>query len=47
MKQGRRYKTTFIVTHYSHNCDPLYEDMVKLAEGNGFTATFDGMKIEI
>jgi phosphoribosyl 1,2-cyclic phosphate phosphodiesterase len=48
MKQGSAdNKTTFIVTHYSHNCDPLYEDMVKLAEGNGFTATFDGMKIEI
>lgn len=40
-------KTTFIITHFSHNCGPLYEDMVKLAEENGFIATFDGMEINI
>ncbi|HOJ11241.1 MAG TPA: MBL fold metallo-hydrolase [Clostridiales bacterium] len=40
-------KTTFIVTHFSHNCGPLYDDMVKLAGENGFIATFDGMEINI
>lgn len=39
--------TTFIITHFSHNCGPLYEKMVELGKENGFIATYDGMEIHI
>jgi phosphoribosyl 1,2-cyclic phosphate phosphodiesterase len=48
IKQGSAdNKTVFIITHYSHNCNPLYDEMVKLANDNGFIATYDGMEITI
>jgi phosphoribosyl 1,2-cyclic phosphate phosphodiesterase len=48
VKQGiAGEETIFIITHFSHNCGPLFDDMAKLAEENGFTAAYDGMSIEI
>lgn len=48
IKQGSADENTiFIATHFSHNCRPLYEDMVQLAQKHGFIATYDGMTIEI
>lgn len=40
-------RTKFIITHYSHNCNPLYEEMNRLAEKNGFIATYDSMTVQV
>jgi phosphoribosyl 1,2-cyclic phosphate phosphodiesterase len=48
IKQGiTGEKTVFLITHFSHNCGPLFDDIVKLAEENDFIAAYDGMSIEI
>jgi len=48
IKQGSvDEKTVFIITHFSHNGGPFYEDMVELGKENGFIATYDGMEISI
>lgn len=39
-------KTLFILNHFSHNGKASYDDMVKSAEGFGFTVSYDGMVIE-
>lgn len=40
-------ETVFIITHFSHNTNPIYDDIAKIAEENGFIAAYDGMRIEI
>ena len=48
IKQGSADENTiFIVTHFSHNVGPLYDDMVQLAEKYNFIVAYDGMTIEI
>jgi phosphoribosyl 1,2-cyclic phosphate phosphodiesterase len=40
--------TVSIVTHFSHNSPNVgYNDMLKIAEDNGFIMTYDGYEIEI
>lgn len=38
--------TVCIVNHFSHNGTPIYEEMAKAAEKEGFLATYDGMTVE-
>lgn len=35
--------TTFVVTHFSHGCTPLYDELADLAAKEGFLAAYDGM----
>ena len=39
--------TKFVLTHFSHNCNPLTEEMNKLAHGLNALAAYDGMELEI
>ena len=39
--------TKYAITHYSHNNQPLKENLEKASRQYGFLAAFDGMEIEI
>ena len=39
--------TTFVLTHFSHNCNPLSAEMNKLAHSLDALAAYDGMELEI
>lgn len=40
-------KTKFVVNHFSHNgIGAVYEDMKKIAEKDGFIASYDGLVVE-
>ena len=39
--------TKFVLTHFSHNCNPLTAEMNKLAQSYGALAAYDGMELEI
>ena len=39
--------TRFVLTHFSHNCNPTRERMESLASSNGFIAAYDGLGLEI
>ena len=39
--------TKFVFTHFSHNCNPLTEEMNKLAQSYGVLAAYDGMELEV
>ncbi len=39
--------TRYAITHYSHNGNPLLETLTKAERAYGYTAAFDGMKVEI
>lgn len=38
--------TVCVVNHFSHNAIPLHEELEKIAEKDGFIASYDGMEIE-
>lgn len=40
-------KTPFYLTHFSHNCGMLHEEMSRLAEKDGIHICYDGMSINI
>ncbi len=41
-------RTTFVLTHFSHNADGVvYDEFVPVAEQHGFIVAYDGMEIEI
>lgn len=39
--------TIFVVTHFSHGCCPLHEELSSLAAAGGFIAAYDGMQLVI
>lgn len=39
--------TTFIVTHFSHGCCPMHEELSKLAAAGGFLTAYDGMSVTV
>lgn len=39
--------TVFIITHFSHNCGLLHEELVDMASPYGFITAFDGMELKI
>ena len=39
--------TIFVVTHFSHGCCPLHEELSTLAAAGGFLAAYDGLTITI
>lgn len=39
--------TAFVVTHFSHGCAPLYNELSALASREGFLTAYDGMTLEI
>lgn len=39
--------TKYIVTHFSHNCGMLHEDLVKMAAPHDIIVTYDGLEVEI
>ena len=39
--------TRFCVTHFSHNSAPFRDRLCKVADGYGFLAAYDGLRIEI
>lgn len=38
--------TIFVLHHFSHNGQIIYDDLVPIAEKNGFLVSYDGMEIE-
>jgi len=40
-------KTTFVITHFSHNGGLLYDELVEMASPHGFIVSYDGMEISI
>lgn len=40
-------QTKFILTHFSHNCGLLHDDLLEAAEPHGFDVAYDGFEIEI
>lgn len=40
-------KTKFIITHFSHNINMMYDEVEKMAEPFGFIAAYDGFEIEV
>ncbi len=39
--------TRFVITHFSHNCGLLHDELEKLAEPEGFITAYDGMEVEV
>ncbi|MFG6367551.1 MAG: hypothetical protein K1W16_03845 [Lachnospiraceae bacterium] len=39
--------TTFVITHFSHGCCPLYDELSILASAEGFVTAYDGLCITI
>ncbi|MDE6219043.1 MAG: hypothetical protein K2G51_01160 [Lachnospiraceae bacterium] len=39
--------TTFIITHFSHGCCPLHDDLSALAAAGGFLTAYDGMTVTV
>lgn len=39
--------TVFVVTHFSHGCCPLHEELSALAAAEGFVAAYDGLVIQL
>jgi phosphoribosyl 1,2-cyclic phosphate phosphodiesterase len=40
-------KTVMVITHFSHNCNLLHDELEKMASAKGFITAFDGMTLEI
>lgn len=40
-------ETVFVVTHFSHGCAPLHDELSALASAEGFLTAYDGMTLEI
>lgn len=39
--------TTFVVTHFSHGCCPLHDELSALAAAGGFVAAYDGFSVMV
>ena len=39
--------TTFVVTHFSHGCCPLHDELSALAAGGGFVTAYDGFSVMV
>ena len=39
--------TKFVITHFSHNCNPLTENLAALERQYGVIAAYDGMEVEV
>lgn len=39
--------TKIYVTHFSHNCGMIYDELCKAAEKYGFTVAYDGLTLEV
>ena len=39
--------TKFVLTHFSHNCELLYDALVEKEEPFGFTVAYDGLTVEL
>ncbi len=39
--------TIFIITHFSHGCCPLHNELSAAAKQHGFLAAYDGLSITI
>lgn len=44
--ENANQKTIFFVNHFSHNGHTVYDDLVPIAEKNGFNVSYDGLEIE-
>ena len=39
--------TKYVITHFSHNCGMLHEELEEYVKDSGFIVAYDGMEIEI
>ncbi|MCC8102350.1 MAG: hypothetical protein LIP11_08895 [Clostridiales bacterium] len=39
--------TVFVITHFSHGCTPLHEEMSALGREKGFLTAYDGMELNL
>ncbi len=47
LASGCDEKTTFVVTHFSHNGNAIHDELVPMAEEYGFLVAYDGMVINL
>ena len=39
--------TRFVITHFSHNCNPLTSNLAALEREYGVIAAYDGLELEV
>ena len=39
--------TTFVITHFSHGCCPLHDELSALAAAGGFMTAYDGFSVTV
>lgn len=39
--------TTFVITHFSHGCCPLHDELSALASAGGFVTAYDGFSVTV
>lgn len=47
MKTNTDNNTIFIINHFSHNCNVIYDEFVPIAKKENFLVSYDGFQIEI